>query len=111
MAEVRKKEVKDPYNTKKVNTTKKTTKKSTTKVAEKKETVAKKTKKVEEKKSLWIKIQLFFHGVKSEFLKVHWPSKENMIKYSIATIFFIIFCSAFFYLIDVIFALIQSLFH
>jgi preprotein translocase subunit SecE len=33
-----------------------------------------------------------------------------MVKYSIATIIFIIFFSVFFYLIDIIFALIQSLF-
>ena len=52
----------------------------------------------------------FCHGVKSEFNKVHWPSKENMIKYSIAVIVFIILCSLFFYLIDIIFAAIQAMF-
>ena len=80
----------------------------------KKSTPVKKTEKKEEKstkkKGFIAKIRIFFHGVASEFKKVHWPTKENMLKYSIATIFFIIFCGAFFYLIDVIFALIRSLF-
>ena len=80
----------------------------------KKSTPVKKTEKKEEKstkkKGFIAKIRIFFHGVASEFKRVHWPTKENMRKYSIATIFFIIFCGAFFYLIDVIFALIRSLF-
>ena len=63
-----------------------------------------------EKKSLWVRFRIFCHVVKSEFNKVHWSDREKMIKYSIATIVFIIFCSLFFYLIDIIFALIQSLF-
>ena len=105
MAEVRKKVVKDPYNTAKIK------KGDNKKKVEKKEVVSKKEKKESSKKSLWTKFRIFSHGVKSEFLKVHWPTKENMIKYSIATIFFIIFCAGFFYLIDIIFALVQSLIH
>ncbi|MBP5678516.1 MAG: preprotein translocase subunit SecE [Bacilli bacterium] len=53
---------------------------------------------------------MFCSGVKSEFLKVHWTSKSDMLKYSIASIFFIVFCSLFFYVIYVLFALLQSLF-
>lgn len=70
-------------------------------------------KKVEtkEKRSLWVKFRIFCHGVKSEFQKVHWTSKNDMVKYSIATIIFVVFCSLFFYGIDIIFALIQSLFN
>jgi len=105
MAEVRKKEKKEATasKTKNVNKKEKETKKKTDSSST--------LKKDSGKKSLWTKFRIFCHGVKSEFLKVHWPSKDNMIKYSIATIFFIIFCSVFFYLIDVIFALIQSLIH
>ena len=105
MAEVRKKVMEDPYGTSKI---KKTDKKKKEVV---KEDTSKKEKKDTSKKSLWTRFRIFCHGVKGEFLKVHWPTKENMIKYSIATIFFIIFCAAFFYLIDIIFALIQSLIH
>ena len=63
-----------------------------------------------EKKSLWVRFRIFCHGVKSETLSVHWPNKKDMIRYSIATIFFIVFCAVFFYAIDIIFALIQSIF-
>ena len=105
MAEVRKKVIEDKYNTAKIKKNDKKTK------VEKNEVVSKKDKKESSNKNLWTRFRIFCHGVKSEFLKVHWPTKENMIKYSIATIFFIIFCAGFFYLIDIIFALIQSLIH
>ena len=107
MAEVRKKVVEDKYNT------------SSIKIKEKKENKAKKeTKKPvkkntpnkEEKPNLFVRFRMFCSGVKSEFLKVHWTSKSDMIKYSIACIFFIIFCSLFFYLIYILFAFVQSLF-
>ena len=105
MAEVRKKEVKDEFDTKNIKKKDKKINKSTSvKKNDKKE--EKETK----KKGFGAKIRIFFHGVASEFKKVHWPSKDNMLKYSIATVFFIIFCGAFFYLIDVLFALIRSLF-
>lgn len=71
----------------------------------------KKDNKVKENNSLWTKFMIFCHGVKSETKKVRWTSKEDMVKYSIATIIFIVFCSLFFYGIDTLFALIQSLFN
>ena len=73
--------------------------------------IKKSAKSKEEKKSLWVKFCIFCHGVKSEFLKVHWPSKKDMVRYSVASIFFIIFCALFFYLINIIFALVQTLFN
>ena len=104
MAEVRKKVMEDKYNTKGI------------KKGEIKKTNTVKTKTVEakkdnNKKGFIDRIVLFFSGVKSEFKRVHWTSKKDMVKYSIATIAFIIFCSGFFYLIDVIFAFIRSLFN
>ena len=71
-----------------------------------------KTKKKEqqEKKSLWAKFRIFCNGVSSEAKRIHWTGKKDMFKYSIATIFFIVFCSLFFYLINIIFAFVQSLF-
>ena len=104
MAEVRKKVVEDTYNTKSIKT--KTIKKEK-KV--KSTTVKKKETKKEEKKGIFTKFRIFCHGVVSEFKKVHWPSKKDMVKYSIATIVFVIFCGLFFYAIDIIFALIKSL--
>ena len=63
------------------------------------------------KESLWVRFRIFLHGVKVETTKVHWPSKYDMIKYSIATVFFIVFCSAFFYVVTLLFAYVQSLFN
>lgn len=106
MAEVRKRE-----SVKEYKIDKKTNKKNVFKQKNiKKEVKSKKVDKTSEKKSLWVRFRIFCHGVKSEFLKVHWPGKKDMIKYSISTIVFVVFCSLFFYLINVIFALIQSLF-
>ena len=106
MAEVRKKVLEDKYNTSKIK------QKKVKKAVDKK--VVKKVSKLDESKSdnksFFVKFRIFCHGVKQEFLKVHWTSKKDMIKYSIACIFFIIFCSLFFYLIDIIFAFVQSLF-
>lgn len=106
MAEVRKRE-----SVKEYKIDKKTNKKNVSKQKNiKKEVKSKKVDKTSEKKSLWVRFRIFCHGVKSEFLKVHWPGKKDMIKYYISTIVFVVFCSLFFYLINVIFALIQSLF-
>jgi preprotein translocase SecE subunit len=107
MAEVRKKVIEDKYNTSSIKIKEKG---KETKKEPKKKTVKKVVTKVEEKPNLFVRFRLFCSGVKSEFLKVHWTSKNDMVKYSIATIFFIIFCSLFFYLIYVLFALVQSLF-
>lgn len=106
MAEVRKKIIDDKYNTSKIKTSdmKKTSK-------SKKSNTVKKELTPEKNKSFWVKFKIFCHGVRSEFDKVHWPSKENMLKYSVATVVFIVLCSGFFYLIDIIFALIQTLFN
>ena len=104
MAEVRKKVVEDKYNTSSIKTE---TKKVKNKKKEKKTTNKKEI--VVEKKSLFARFMTFCHGVKCEFKKVHWTNKKDMVKYSIATIITIIFCSLFFYLIDVLFALVQSL--
>ena len=109
MAEVRKRVVEDKYNTEKIK--KSLEKKKNTKKTNKKGGSSKKNKKVVvENKNFITRFRIFCHGVKSEFEKIHWPSKKDMIKYSIATLCFIVFMSVFFYLIDVIFALVQSLF-
>ena len=51
-----------------------------------------------------------FSGVRSEMAKVKWPNKKDMIKYSIATIVFVIFFALFFYLIDLLLALLKEVF-
>ena len=105
MAEIRKKVIEDTYNTSSI---KKNEQKN--EVIQKGKKNSKKVKRENnEKKSLFAKFMIFCNGVKSEFKKVHWTSKKDMIKYSSATIVFIIFSSLFFYIIDVLFALVQSL--
>lgn len=55
------------------------------------------------------KIRKFFSEVKKELGKVKWPGKKDMVKYSIATITFVIFFALFFYVIDLAVAFIKSL--
>lgn len=50
------------------------------------------------------KLVRFFISVKKEMKKVKWPSRKDMIKYSIATISFVIFFGIFFTCIDFIVA-------
>ena len=106
MAEVLKKTVEDKYNTEEI---KKSLKKKENKKENKKVDNSPK-KDGKQKRNIISNIRSFFAGVSTEFKRVHWTTKENMIKYSIATVFFIFFFGIFFYLIDVLFALIQSLF-
>lgn len=56
------------------------------------------------------KIIKFFKGVKKEISRVRWPNKKEMVKYSIATILFILFFALFFYLFDTIVAILIELF-
>ena len=56
-----------------------------------------------------VKKESWWHGVKSEFKKVRWPNKKEMLKYSIATIVFILFFAAFFYLIELVVYLIKTM--
>ena len=111
MAEVVKKKTEDKYNTSSIK--KKDTKKEIKKDKDVKKNNknSKDKKRTNEKKGLLTRFRIFCSGVKSEFKRIHWPERKDMIKYSIASIFFIVFCSLFFYVINVIFALVQSLFN
>ena len=110
MAEVRKKEKVEKYQIDEKEFQKKATKEKVEKKDKKKSTKKNTKKNNENKKSLWVRFRIFCHGVKEEGRKVHWPTKKDMVKYSVATVLFIVFCSLFFYAIDIIFALIQSIF-
>ena len=70
----------------------------------KKNTKKKDTKKVKTKKKHF----KFLREVKAEMDKVKWPSKKDMVKYSIATIIFVIFFALFFYAIDLVIALLKE---
>ena len=62
--------------------------------------------KKDKKENIFVRFRIFCHGVKTEFQKIHWPSKYDLIKYSLATIIFVIILSLFFYAITAIFELI-----
>ena len=51
----------------------------------------------------------FYKQVKAEMKKVKWPTKKEMFKYSITTLAFILLFTGFFYVIDVLFALLKGL--
>ena len=55
------------------------------------------------------KVKKFFSEVKKELAKVRWPNKKDMVKYSVATIIFVIFFAGFFYVIDLLMALVKTL--
>ncbi len=58
------------------------------------------------KKNLFIFLSDFFKDVKKESAKVMWTSKNNLLKYSIATLAFMIFICIFFVGTDLIIALL-----
>ena len=76
-------------------------------VKETKKNVSKKEKNVKEKKKE--KKDNLFKQVRNEMKKVHFPSRKDMVKYSIATIVFVIFFAGYFYLIELVMAFIKSL--
>lgn len=55
------------------------------------------------------KIMKFFSEVKKELSKVKWPSRKDMVKYSISTICFVIFFAAFFFGISTAVAALSKL--
>ena len=64
----------------------------------------------EEKKGLWERFMIYCNGVKEEWKKIHWTKKEDLVKFSIAVIVFVLILAIFFYLIGAIFARIVALF-
>ena len=70
----------------------------------------KKDKKKKESKKVKVHKKGFLHEVKAEMDKVKWPSKKDMVKYSIATIVFVVFFALFFYAIDLVLALLKEVF-
>lgn len=67
-----------------------------------KKNTKKESKKVVKKDNLFVQI-------KKEMSKVHFPNKTDMIKYSVATISFVIFFGIYFYLIQLAMAFIKSI--
>ena len=68
-----------------------------------------KNKKESKKDVKKVKKDSLFVEIKKEMQKVHFPSKKDMVKYSIATISFVIFFGVYFYLIQLAMAFIKSI--
>ena len=66
-------------------------------------------KKVNKKETKDVKKDGLFKQIKKEMSKVHFPNKKDMVKYSVATICFVIFFGIYFYLIELIMALVKTL--
>lgn len=66
-------------------------------------------KKVNKKETKDVKKDGLFKQIKKEMSKVHFPNKKDMVKYSVATICFVIFFGVYFYLIELVMALVKTL--
>ena len=54
------------------------------------------------------KVGDYFSGVRKEVSRIKWTSKKDLLKFSISTISFMIFFGVFFYVIDLLVALLRS---
>ena len=86
----------------------KETKKITKEIKEKKKP-KKQVKKVEKKKNKAPK-ERYLKQVKKELKLVKWPTKKEVLKYTIATIVFCLIISAFFILLNFLMSLIKGMF-
>ena len=50
----------------------------------------------------------YFKGVKKEVSRIKWTSKKDLLKYSVASILFVVFFGVFFYVIDLVVAILRS---
>lgn len=64
-----------------------------------------KVKKTKEKK------ENYFAGVKSEIAKVKWPAKQEVFKYTVATLIFIIVLVIFFVLLSLLMSFVKGAFN
>lgn len=79
--------------------------KDTKKVKDTKKTKGKKVDKKDNKKVVKVKKKPFAE-FKSEFSKIKWPTKKEMVKYSIATIVFVVFFALFFFAVQSLMSLL-----
>ena len=76
-----------------------------TKNSKKEEKKVKNTKKEKKEK---VKKENYFEGVRSELSKVKWPSKQEVLKYTVATIVFVVVLVVFFILLDLLMSAIKG---
>jgi len=54
------------------------------------------------------KVVDYFKGIKKEISRIKWTSKKDLLKYSVASILFVMFFGIFFYAIDILVAVLRS---
>lgn len=54
------------------------------------------------------KVKGFFHGVKKEVSRIHWPNKKILVNYSLVCVLLIIFFGVYFYGLDALFAFLKG---
>ncbi len=79
--------------------------KNTKNVKDTKKSKDKKVVKKDTKKAVKVKKKPFAE-FRSEFSKIKWPSKKEMVKYSIATIVFVVFFALFFFAVQSLMSLL-----
>ena len=73
------------------------------------EEVVSKIKELKQRRSRVGKKDTFFSDVIAEMRLVRWPSRKEMVKYSLASLFFVLFFALFFFGFDALFALVKDL--
>lgn len=73
-------------------------------VAEKKN-----VKKEKKNGNVFKRIGGYFSGVAKEIKRIRWTNKRDLVKYSVATVVFVLFFGLYFYVIDWIVLLVRSL--
>lgn len=76
-----------------------------------KKTTPSKTKKSKKKETKKVPKENYFAGVKSEMSKVKWPTKQEVLKYTISTIVFILILVGFFVLMSLVMSGIKGAFN
>lgn len=66
-------------------------------------------KKKDKKENIFKRISKYFKGVFKEVKRIRWTNGKDLLKYSIATIVFVLFFGIYFYGIDWISLLVRSL--
>lgn len=54
------------------------------------------------------KVKGFFAGVKKEASRIHWPNRNELVKYSVICIVLIVFFGAYFFGLDALFAFLKG---
>lgn len=78
------------------------------KISKKENTKIEKKEVKEKKKNIFSKILGYFKGVKKEISRIRWTKGKELVKYSVAAVSIILIFCVYFYIIDMLVALLRS---